>query len=165
MATAPPPYASAQAPPAGLRVPTSTTSAFPPIQQTGPAPFADLDGSPVWVASALVGSNSVHPCKVARGKCMISYGGAEKHHQGRYDILPITQDMEYVEASYGKLPKGRRPVEGGFEQGGQHLFHALTTINGVQVPGKTGEHLHGANFPWGGGETVKEVDYRVLCWR
>lgn len=34
------------------------------------------------------------------------------HPQGRYDILPITDDMEWVPAGYGELPKGRRPVEG-----------------------------------------------------
>ena len=34
------------------------------------------------------------------------------HSQGRYDILPITDDMEWVPAGYGELPKGRRPVEG-----------------------------------------------------
>ncbi|GAA5828612.1 hypothetical protein JCM11251_000874 [Rhodosporidiobolus azoricus] len=164
--SAPPAY-TPSAPPAGLRVPTSTQTAFPSADLVGKAPFSDLDGSPVYVASALVGSNSVHPCKVNAGRleCMISYGGAEKRHQGRYDILPITPEMEWVEASYGQLPKGRRPVEGGFEENGQHLFHALTTIEGVQVPGKTGTHLSGANFPWGGGEHVKEVDYRVLCWR
>lgn len=84
---------------------------------------------------------AVHPCKIARGRVKISYGGVERDHevrgcsvaallglkryqkgsptltmlthsQGRYDILPITDDMEWVPAGYGELPKGRRPVEG-----------------------------------------------------
>lgn len=119
--------------------------------------------------------------------------------------MPITEAMEWVPTGYGQvrrasaglppdfsltslgqIPSDRRPVEGGFEEGGQHLFHAMMTIDGVQVPGKTGEHLvsrlslshvtfshelisftrqHGANFPWGGGEVVHEAGYSILCWR
>ncbi|GAA5882151.1 hypothetical protein JCM3774_002943 [Rhodotorula dairenensis] len=163
----PPPYSPAPAapPPAGLRVPCSTSTPFPQ-ELAGPAPLRDLDGSPVWVASALFDDGSaVHPCKIARGRVMISYGGAERVHEGRYDILPITSDMEWVPAGYGELPKGRRPVEGGFESNGGHLYHALATIDGVQVPGKTGTHLHGANFPWSGVEMVYECGYSVLCWK
>ncbi|GAA5932883.1 hypothetical protein JCM1841_004625, partial [Sporobolomyces salmonicolor] len=111
----PPPYAPA-APPAGLRVPCLSTAPFPGLDLTGPAPFRDLDGSPVYVASALIGASSVHPAKLvatAQGpRCMVSYGGAEKLHEGRYDILPITEQMEWVPASYGQVPKGRRAVEG-----------------------------------------------------
>ncbi|GAA5917914.1 hypothetical protein JCM5296_002098 [Sporobolomyces johnsonii] len=164
----PPAYAPS-APPAGLRVPCLSTAPFPGLDLTGPAPFRDLDGSPVYVASALMGNSSVHPAKLvatAQGpRCMVSYGGAEKLHEGRYDILPITEQMEWVPASYGQIPKGRRPVEGGFEESGHHLFHALFTIDGVQVPGKTGEHLNGANFPWGGGERQEEGGYLLLCWK
>ncbi|GAA5840348.1 hypothetical protein JCM5353_002790 [Sporobolomyces roseus] len=162
---APPPYVPS-APPAGLRVPCSTTNAFPSAHLTGKAPFKDLDGSSVFVASALVGGGkSVHPCKVANGRCMVSFGGGEHLHQGRYDILPITNEMEWVSASYGQIPKGRRAVEGGFEENGSHLYHALMKIDGIQVPGKTGAHLHGANFPWNGGERVEEGGYSILCWK
>ncbi|BGP58591.1 hypothetical protein JCM8202v2_006260 [Rhodotorula sphaerocarpa] len=108
---------------------------------------------------------AVHPCKVARNQVMISFGGAEQPHHGRFDVLPITENMEWVPAGYGELPKGRRPVEGGFESNGGHLYHALATIEGVQVPGKTGSHLHGANFPWSGVEVVYECGYSVLCWK
>ncbi|POY72740.1 hypothetical protein BMF94_4147 [Rhodotorula taiwanensis] len=163
---APPPYSpSVTAPPAGLRVPCSTTAAFP-TDMAGPAPLKDLDGSPVWVASALfMDGSAVHPCKVARGRVMISFGGVERDHKGRYDILPLTDNMEWVTAGYGEVPKGRRPVEGGFESNGEHLYHALATIDGVQVPGKSGKHLHGANFPWSGVEMVYECGYSILCWK
>ncbi|GAA5946565.1 hypothetical protein JCM3775_002141 [Rhodotorula graminis] len=162
--SAPPAY-TPEVPPAGLRVPCTSGT---PIDSTvtGPPPFADLDGSPVFVASALLGGGrSVHPCKFARGHAMYSYGGSEKQHQGRFDILPVTAAMEWVSAADGKIPKGRRPVEGGFEESGQHLFHALTNIDGVWVPGKTAEHLRGANFGFGGGETVRKTGYSILCWR
>ncbi|GAA5821793.1 hypothetical protein JCM10212_005331 [Sporobolomyces blumeae] len=165
-AKSPPPYAPSN-PPAGLRIPCSTSAPFPAQATTGQAPFKDLDGSPTYVASALVGDGkSVHPCKVVgNGRVMISFGGGEHLHQGRFDLLPITHEMEWVRASYGQIPKGRRPVEGGFEESGEHLFHAVMEINGIMVPGKTGQHLHGANFPWNGGEHVEEGGYSVLCWR
>lgn len=57
----PPPYSpapSTSAPPAGLRVPCSTSTPFPQ-DLAGPAPLRDLDGSPVWVASALFKDGSV----------------------------------------------------------------------------------------------------------
>ncbi|GAA5997711.1 hypothetical protein JCM5350_008025 [Sporobolomyces pararoseus] len=161
----PPPYA-ATVPPAGLRVPCSSTTSLPSADLLRKAPFKDLDGGDVFVASALLeGGKSVHPCKVTNGRCMISYGGGEYLHNGRFDILPLTQEMEWVPASYGQIPKGRRPVEGGFEENGNHLFHAVMTIDGIQVPGKTGVHLSGANFPWNGGERVEEVGYSILCWK
>ena len=110
----PPPYSpapstSASAPPAGLRVPCSTSTPFPQ-ELAGPAPLRDLDGSPVWVASALFKDGSVrtrlasmwggakkeggadpelplpqavHPCKIARGRVKISYGGVERDHEVR----------------------------------------------------------------------------------
>jgi hypothetical protein len=72
----PPAYSSTTTPPAGLRVPASTFSGFPSVDLTGPPPLRDLDGSAVFVASALVGTKSVHPCKVVNdGRVMLSYGG------------------------------------------------------------------------------------------
>ena len=82
-------------------------------------------------------------------------------------------------------------TEGGFEADGQHLHHAVTTIKGIKVPGKAGQHLvssplhpsttplspssadavvrthaqGGANFPWGGGEHVVQNNYELLCWK
>lgn len=69
--------------------------------------------------------------------------------------------MEFVRTSRGQIPPGRRPVEGGYEENGWHavvtkpakpnsskyftgskLYHGIATVNGVQVPGKTGLHLY-----------------------
>jgi hypothetical protein len=61
---------------------------------------------------------------------------------GRYDLLPIdNESMEWVPTRDGVIPSGRRPIEGGYEEHGARLFHAYADINGVSVPGKTGEHL------------------------
>lgn len=173
----PPPYSPAPAaapPPAGLRVPCSTSTPFPQ-ELAGPAPLRDLDGSPVWVASALFKDGSVRVCDRTGRLCAAHVGRCRADRlrrardtctgrtslqdcsregyvvvrrrratsrctslrslrglsegsppltlvrlrfrgvadsQGRYDILPVTSDMEWVPAGYGELPKGRRPVEG-----------------------------------------------------
>ena len=89
-------------------------------------------------------NDSVHPCKIVpslRPPCRVAYGGAEREHNGRYDLLPITPDMEWVPTRDGGLPHGRRLVEGGYESNGAKLYHALADIDGVKVPGKTAGHL------------------------
>lgn len=92
--------------------------------------------------------------------------------------------MEWVQASAGLVPNGRRPVEGGYEEMGQHLFHAAAWIGKIKVPGKAGQHLvsvfefyiyesccnldraqGGARFPFNGQEHSKSDDYEILCWR
>ena len=108
MSSAPPAYHPSVQPPAGLRVPLTTRTGTPPQQDTlGPAPFKDLGGEAVYVASALIGK-SVHPCKVCYFPNVgvgvrVPYGGQELVHEGRYDILPITNQMEWVTTSGGQV--------------------------------------------------------------
>jgi hypothetical protein len=73
--------------------------------------------------------------------------------------------MEFVPTAYGKIPPGRRPIEGGYEEFGLKLYHAVASINGVRVPGKTGEHLGACNVPFGGNEVIVTDNYEILCWR
>ncbi|KAH8118026.1 hypothetical protein DFH11DRAFT_1498014, partial [Phellopilus nigrolimitatus] len=140
----PPPYS--RPPPSGYRIPLTTEAPFPSMQQAGQAPCIDSDGiSPVYFGSALF-PNAVHPCKIAphlHTPCRVPYGGQESEHKGRFDLLPFTQDMELIHVTGGQIPPGRRPVEGGYEENGNKLYHAVATINGVRVPGKCGEHLVG----------------------
>lgn len=114
-------------------------------------------------------SNSVHPCKVGphlSPAAHVPYGGGEHLHHGRYDLLPfVPQQMEWVHTSHGRIPAGRRPIEGGYEEHGGKLYHALGTVAGLKVPGKTGEHLDGANLSFGGKEHVVHDNYEILCWR
>ena len=146
---APPPYAP---PAAGERLALNTTEAFP-AHQAGPHPCIDADGSPVFLGSALFYStgntggrpDSVHPCKIAphlSPPCRVPYGGGEFEHHGRYDLLPfVPQMMEWVLTSRGQIPQGRRPIEGGVENHGAKLYHAVAKVGNVWVPGKTGAHL------------------------
>jgi len=127
----------------------------------------------VWVGRAVFGEmaeGGMHPCKVVLDEksgvvwCLAPYAGKEKLHQGRYDLLPLTSDMEYVPTSWGAIPRGRIAVDGGYEANGDMLYHALATISGVHVPGKTGAHLRSAHFPFGNQEVVLEDGYNILCW-
>ncbi|GLB40460.1 putative protein of unknown function (DUF3421) [Lyophyllum shimeji] len=154
-------------PPSGFRVPLTTTTPFPDPAVTGPPPCTDADGSPIFIGSALF-DNSVHPCKIGRHLqpfVSVAYGGVEFAHHGRYDLLPfVPEKMEWVPTSYGGLPPGRRLVEGGYEDNGAKLYHALAIVNGVKVPGKTGEHLGACNVSFGGSE-IPVVEYEILCWK
>ncbi|KAI0331881.1 hypothetical protein GY45DRAFT_1321683 [Cubamyces sp. BRFM 1775] len=155
-------------PPSGFRVPLTDSTPFP-AQQAGQPVAYDADGrTAVYIGSALF-EKSVHPCKIVPAFSpppRVGYGGREVEHRGRYDLLPFDPTtMEWVPTSHGQIPYGRRPVEGGYEENGQKLYHALATVNGVKVPGKAGTHIHGgANVPFGGREHAVE-NYEILCWR
>jgi hypothetical protein len=147
--TAIPKTMSFDAPPSGYRVPLDSndpSKSFPShsFETSGPPVSYDLDGSPIFIGSVLF-ENSVHPCKIGphlNPPAQVAYGGGENGHHGRYDLLPFVPDqMEWVPTGYGQIPHGRTPVEGGYEEGGEKLYHALAVINDVKVPGKTGEHL------------------------
>ena len=132
-------------PRSGFRVPLVTDADFPPPNQSGPPVCVDADGvSPVFIGSAMLYDDCVHPCKIipsVHPPCRVPYGDNEVEHHGKYNLLPITPDMEWVPTKNGQIPRGRRPVEGGYEANGEKLFHAIGNINGIDVPGKTGRHL------------------------
>jgi len=159
---------TANIPPSGYRVPLSTTSSFPDTAVTVQPPCYDADGvSPIFIGSALF-DNAVHPCKIGphlQPFASVAYGGVELAHHGRFDLLPFEpRMMEWVPTSYGRVPPGRRPIEGGYEENGAKLYHGLAVVNGVRIPGKTGEHLGACNVSFGGSE-IALVDYEILCWR
>ena len=136
-----------QPPPSGYRTPLDSHDGKPfptDFQEVGPPVTYDLDGSPIFIGSVLF-DNAVHPCKIGPHldpPAQVAYGGVEQGHHGRYDLLPfVPEQMEWVQTSHGRIPDGRRAVEGGYEEGGEKLYHALAHVNGVKVPGKTGEHL------------------------
>lgn len=131
-------------PPSGFRIPLTVGQPFPPAPQGGTPVASDADGSPLFVGSAILGA-SVHPCKVGphlHPPVRVPYGGAEYEHNGRYDLLPFDPNtMEWVWTEKGRIPPGKRPIEGGYEEHGGKLYHALAKIHNLQVPGKCGEHL------------------------
>ncbi|KIJ37610.1 hypothetical protein M422DRAFT_177869 [Sphaerobolus stellatus SS14] len=161
-----PPQGGQRPPAAGHRYPLTTNNPFPDIKSLPPTKLHDLGGpsQPIYVGSAIF-QNAIHPCKIAPhldSPVRVPYAGGETEHHGRYDLLPIDENwMEWVQTGHGRIPPGRRPVEGGYEENGERLFHALANIDGNWVPGKTGEHLTGANIPFGG-ERVVQSDYLIL---
>jgi hypothetical protein len=128
----------------GFRIPLTSDSQFPSLAQTREPVCMHADGvSPVFVGSAIF-DDSIHPCKIVpslRPPCRVAYGSSEFEHHGKYELLPLTSEMEWVPTKGGEIPHGRRPVEGGFESDGPKLYHALGDINGLTVPGQTGKHL------------------------
>ncbi|KZS88068.1 hypothetical protein SISNIDRAFT_460118 [Sistotremastrum niveocremeum HHB9708] len=163
----PPPYS--HPPASGYRIALTTTSPFPPLQSTLSPCSWDADReSPIFFGSAIF-ARSVHPCKIAprlQPSCRVPYAGREYEHHGRYDLLPfIPAMMELVPTSRGLIPEDRHPIEGGYEETGEKLYHAMGSVNGIMVPGKTAEHLGGCNLPFGGGEHVLRENYSILCWK
>ncbi|KAG9121577.1 hypothetical protein FRC07_002413 [Ceratobasidium sp. 392] len=148
----------------GQRIPVSTADAFP-AQAAGPyAPFVDSAGQPVYVGSALVDGSNVQPARITPSGVFIAVNGAEVTHNGRYDLLPLTDAMEWVPASSGTPPPGKRLVEGGIENGSP-LYHAAARVNSVLLPGKTGPAIGGALIPANGIATHVAQGYYVLAWK
>lgn len=133
-----------RAPPTGHRIPLDHGVPFPDETITGPPPFRLPDGSPLFIGSGLM-SSSVHPCKIDPSRspaCVIPYDGSELGHLGRYDLLPFDPEtMEWVPAQGGRVPPGRMAIEGGYEDHGIRLYHAIVMHNGIPIPCKTATHL------------------------
>ncbi|EJD49829.1 hypothetical protein AURDEDRAFT_59298, partial [Auricularia subglabra TFB-10046 SS5] len=100
--------------------------------------------APAYLGTAYVG-HGAYPCKIIPSQnpaCRFSMNGQELGHNGRYDLLPFDASrMELVRTANGVVPRGRRPVQGGHEENGSPLYHAVGTLGGMRVPGRTGEHL------------------------
>ena len=144
----PPPYTTSARPPSGYRIALSSSTAFPDPSYTKAPPCYDTGGIdfPIFLGSAIF-DRSVHPCKISPSlnpHCRVPYGGSEVAHDGRYDLLPFDPEtMEWVPTSLGRIPAHRHPVQGGYEENGARLYHAMATVQDARVPGKTGEHLVG----------------------
>ncbi|KAJ7274396.1 hypothetical protein B0H12DRAFT_1088528 [Mycena haematopus] len=176
---APPPnYAATQMPSSGFRIALNSTVQISKhdLERAGHTPFADLDHSPIYVGSAIFTKEdgtqkSVQPCKIGPhlypSPCSVAYGGREVSHHGRYDLLLFdTTTMEWVPTSHGRIPEGRTPIEGGYEENiRDKLYHACARVNGIIVPGKTGQHLGAAHVSFGGGEHAIRDNYEILCWK
>ncbi len=77
--------------------------------------------------------------------------------------------MEWVPTSGGRIPIGRHPIEGGYEEDGTLLYHAAARIDNVMVPGKTNRVYligiivqGGACVPFGNIERYITGDYEIL---
>lgn len=133
----------------------SSQDSFKNISFPGPEiahlpPCIDVDGSPVYLASAVDFKGGVHPCKVAPhlapALVRVPFNGEEVSHYGEYELLPFVPEvMEYVPSSMGRVPEGRNAILGGYE-GENKLYHALATIEGVQVPGKAGPQFVSVSY-------------------
>lgn len=145
----PPAYSSEKTSPpsSGHRIALDANSmSFPGQPEAGIPPCYEADGTPVYLGSALF-ERSVFPCKIevrqrSPPKPFVSYCGDEHPHRGRYDVLPYDPvQMEFVLTSDGRIPQGKRPIDGGYDESGDRLYHAVGIVDGLRLPGKTGVHL------------------------
>ncbi|KAI6038821.1 hypothetical protein EDC04DRAFT_1887402 [Pisolithus marmoratus] len=162
----PPAYGDVPEPLSGYRIALDASTPFPTSPKIMAPPCFDADNmSPVYVGSAIF-ENSVHPCKIAprlTPACRVPYGGVELEHYGRYDLLPFDPDtMVWVATSRGRIPYDFTPIQGGYEENGTPLYHAIGIIDGITVPGKTGTHLGGCNIAFNGAEHVITKSYEIL---
>ncbi|KAJ7227153.1 hypothetical protein GGX14DRAFT_693160 [Mycena pura] len=171
-----PPPGYTATPASGFRIALTSTVAISEddLARAGHAPFHDLDNSPVYIGSALfmhddgITQKSVQPCKIGPhlypSPCSVAYGGREVSHHGRYDLLLFDEStMEWVPTSNGRIPAGRTPIEGGYEENiRDKLYHARGSVNNLLIPGKTGQHLGACHVSFGGGEHAIE-HYEILC--
>ncbi|KAF9525770.1 hypothetical protein CPB83DRAFT_858859 [Crepidotus variabilis] len=134
------------------------------------SPCDEGPGRYVYIGSILKG-RAVLPCKIipwlGSGYRVITtlHGKEYFYEERRFDLLLYSPDqMEWVAASHGRVPAGRIPIEGGHEENGDKLYHALGVVDGISVPGKTGPHLGCASIPFKG-EKLFHDNYSILCWR
>jgi len=148
-----------------------TARSFSVFSQSGIGPPCNDFGDYVGIAT-VIGENdrvSVQPCRIRKGfqpTCFVLYDKGVLQHRGQFSLLCITDDMEWVPASDGVIPEGRVPVEGGFEETGHKLYHALDKTEPYYA-GKTAPHIGGAEFVSGGHplKFVKLTQYKILCWK
>ncbi|KAF9225158.1 hypothetical protein BS17DRAFT_581739 [Gyrodon lividus] len=130
-------------------------------------PCFDTDGNPVFFGSANL-NKTVQPCKVTLKDneliCSIPHRLVEHVHMGSFNILPFAENMELVPTSYGRIPPGYHPVVGGVDENGRPLYHAVTWVHQVRVPGRTSKQLGAAAVLFGGREHYVYHAHEILCW-
>lgn len=144
----------------GDRIQCNTNNKTPlNVRDFGAVPTKDLGGAnPVFFASAVCGegeNQSLQPCKFVPSLAKVDafpfwetvrLAGPEAEreieHIGLFDVLLyVPEKMELVPTELGRVPDGRRPVQGGHEADGTPLYHAVSVVKDVRVPGKCAEHL------------------------
>ncbi len=171
----------------GFRIPLqgSSHSGLPPLYLAG-QPIVNWEDHPIYFGSAIL-DKSVYPCKIEYNRpdipapCSVVVDDAVISHEGRYDLLQFNPDtMELVRASEGRIPAGRRPVKGGYEEDGMPLYHGIAIYpnDRHRIPGKTSPRLyvlctivcvagqllfrHGCVYSYGN-DVHLATDYEILC--
>ncbi|KAJ6261668.1 Delta(24)-sterol C-methyltransferase [Drechslerella dactyloides] len=150
----------------GQRIPMTAAKDLPAPHITRGPVGADVDGKPLYLASALNFNGGIHPCEVApdRGadKYRVAWEGKAVAHDGEFDFLPFTpESMEFVPSKKGAIPDGRVAILGGHDAEKKTFYHALADIDGHKVPGKAAPHLNGGQF-LSGDSVVEKEDCEIL---
>ena len=128
----------------------SVDDVFPPFKVAlFPVSF-DRYGTPLYFARAILEDGIFMPCTVrvdenGRVECYYAHNRREIRHGSTYDLVPFDQEtMELLKVWPEDLEEGElpfKPVEGGMDENGNPLWHAIGEIAGVRTPGYAGKHL------------------------
>ncbi|SJL14351.1 uncharacterized protein ARMOST_17807 [Armillaria ostoyae] len=159
-----------QLPTSGFRLPLqgSSHSDLPPLYLAG-QPIVNWPEYFIYFGSAIC-DKSVHPCKIEYNMrhlpspCTVVLDNTVISHKGRYDLLQFNPDtMELVCVSEGRIPAGRRPIKGGYEEDGMPLYHGVGTHhNGHKIPGETSPRLGGCVYA-NDDNVHLATDHEILC--
>ena len=90
-------------------------------------------------------NGSLCPCKASESDTPMATAawGWKEHFCESFTILRFNRDLMELVWVYGSdcVPPGRRPVIGGYEGGGETLYHAVAEWDGHLIPGKAAPHL------------------------
>ncbi|KAK0432018.1 hypothetical protein EV421DRAFT_1851156 [Armillaria borealis] len=159
-----------QLPSSGFRLPLQGSSHpdLPPLYLAG-QPIVNRDDYPIYFGSAIC-DKSVHPCKIEYNMrhlpapCTVVLDNTVISHEGRYDLLQFNPNtMELVRTSEGRIPAGRRPIKGGYEEDGMPLYHGIATHH--KIPGETSPRLGGCVYAIDENVHLATSDYEILCWK
>ncbi|PBK87741.1 hypothetical protein ARMGADRAFT_453541 [Armillaria gallica] len=79
--------------------------------------------------------------------CLVPYNDCKIAYMRCYNLLPFNpHTMEFVHMSYGSIPGGSRPVEGGYEEDMTPLYHGIAVVDGIRLPGMFHHHQYVLQF-------------------
>ncbi len=132
----------------GFRIPLDSSTTFPAEDLTGPPPCYDINGDPHLHRFCHL--QKIRPSMQDRTSsipCLVPHHNREMAYMGRYDLLPFNpRTMEFVRTSYGSIPGGSRPVEGGYEEDMTPLYHGIAVVDGIRLPGTIRRHQYVLQF-------------------
>ncbi|KAJ3117890.1 hypothetical protein HDU96_005023 [Phlyctochytrium bullatum] len=129
----------------------------------------DLDGTPLYVARARVGTG-LHVGKIGRGfrTACVPYGGKERQVDGEYEVLCAFPGARWVKLEGRRAPFPENAVPAGHEDDGRPFFVGRAVVNhafrSTLCPGKASPHVGGVNLPFDGVEVNVSSNFEVLVF-
>ncbi|KAK4046059.1 hypothetical protein OIO90_006633 [Microbotryomycetes sp. JL221] len=129
-------------------------------------PSVNPDGRPTFVATLILEPFRAYPGLIRDGKALTAYKN-EQVSRDAFDVLPITDQMQWIDSSRGTIPSNCNAIVGGHELESP-LYHALAKTGDQWTLGWTsGQYssTEGAWFVTEDGIVPLSSGYKVLCWK